>query len=592
MESALEILRDVRAQNGRRFFLLMALFVFNGLSDGISMALLYPMLKLLGFGATQGNLGGTIWTGVEWLFDLFGTKPTSAKVAGLLIISVVVQGILFTAQNWLLADVQKGYIASWQRRLFRDFLGSEWTYFASRKTGEMLNLVQTEAARVGSALLSILYTMVIVTILAVYIAIALLVSWKLTLYLCVAGTIMFCLARPIRLATRRLGAQIGTINTDLSTSIHEVLSGAKLVKANASEAEAIAMVETHIERLRHNLALSMFLPTSIRSAFELGGMLTILGALFYSVYAQTGAAELLIVIALVARLFPRLLNMQQFYNSFNLCSPAYAILSEAHERFAAHRERGGGAIAALDHLASAEIRAVDLIVRYGEKAVLDRVSFVIPPGKIVGIVGPSGAGKSTLVDVLTGLIRPSSGAVMVGDRGLNEIDVVAWRKKIGYVPQDAFLFHDTIANNIHWSAPNRSRDDVRTAARAAGLGPLIASLPQGEDTVVGDRGAMMSGGQRQRVSLARAILRQPALLLLDEATSALDSLAEREVMAVIEKFRGRMSIIVVAHRLAAVRDADLIYVIDHGKIVEQGTWESLSEGKALFHRLVEAQSVT
>src|SRR6185312_1375995 len=196
MESALEILRDVRAQNGRRFFLLMALFVFNGLSDGISMALLYPMLKLLGFGATQGNLGGTIWTGVEWLFDLFGTKPTSAKVAGLLIISVVVQGILFT-----------------------DFLGSEWTYFASRKTGEMLNLVQTEAARVGSALLSILYTMVIVTILAVYIAIALLVSWKLTLYLCVAGTIMFCLARPIRLATRRLGAQIGTINTDLSTSI-------------------------------------------------------------------------------------------------------------------------------------------------------------------------------------------------------------------------------------------------------------------------------------------------------------------------------------------------------------------------------------
>jgi ABC-type multidrug transport system fused ATPase/permease subunit len=353
-------------------------------------------------------------------------------------------------------------------------------------------------------------------------------------------------------------------------------------------------VEGHIERLRYNLAWSMFLPTSIRSGFELGGMLTILGALFYSVYEQRETAELLIVVALVARLFPRLLNLQQFNNSFELSSPAYAIaiLVEAHERFAANGERGRGGITSVDRFASADIRAVDLTVRYGEKTVLDHVSLLIPAGKIVGIVGPSGAGKSTLVDVLTGLVRPTSGSVMIGDVPLTDIDGVAWRKKIGYVPQEAFLFHDTIANNIGWSAPERSREEILAAARAAGLEPLIASLPQRENTIVGDRGAMMSGGQRQRVSLARAILRQPMMLLLDEATSALDALAEREVMDVIENFRERMSIIVVAHRLAAVRGADLIYVLDHGRVVEQGTLAALSQRKALFHRLVEAQALS
>jgi ATP-binding cassette subfamily C protein len=591
MHTALIILKDVRAQSGRRFWLLLVLFLFNGLSDGVSMALLYPLLRLLGIGGDE-KVDGAIWTSVKWLFDVLGMVPTAGSLAVLLIVSVVVQGILFTAQNWLLADVQKGYVASWQRRLFRDFLGAEWTYFASRKTGEMLNLVQTESARVGSALLAILQIIVIAVILAVYGIIAVLVAWKLTLYLCLAGTVMFGLARPIRLATRRLGAQLGSINVDLTGSMYEVLGGAKLVKANASEAEALRLVEGHIERLRHNLAWSMFLPTSIRSGFELGGMLTILGALFYSVYEQRETAELLIVVALVARLFPRLLNLQQFNNAFELSSPAYAILAEAHERFAAHRERGRGGITSVDHFASADIRAIDLTVRYGEKTVIDHVSLLIPAGKIVGIVGPSGAGKSTLVDVLTGLNRPTSGSVIVGGVPLTGIDGVAWRKRIGYVPQEAFLFHDTIANNIGWSAPERSREEILAAAGAAGLEPLIASLPLRENTVVGDRGAMMSGGQRQRVSLARAILRQPIMLLLDEATSALDSLAEREVMDVIENFRGRMSIIVVAHRLAAVRGADLIYVLDHGKIVEQGTWAALSQQKALFHRLVEAQSLS
>lgn len=245
----------------------------------------------------------------------------------------------------------------------------------------------------------------------------------------------------------------------------------------------------------------------------------------------------------------------------------------------------------MDGLLPADIRGRNITVRYDEKTVLDNVEFILPAGKIVGFVGPSGAGKSTLVDVIMGLVEPGGGWITIGDARLNDLDLAAWRRKIGYVSQDTFLFHDTIANNILWSAPEASMDAVRTAATAAGLDPLISGLALGYDTIVGDRGAKLSGGQRQRISIARALVRRPALLILDEATSALDSLSEQEVFDVVNELKGKVTIVIVAHRLAAVHNAEIIYVLEQGKIVERGSWSMLCKNEALFHRLMKAQTV-
>jgi ABC-type multidrug transport system fused ATPase/permease subunit len=231
-------------------------------------------------------------------------------------------------------------------------------------------------------------------------------------------------------------------------------------------------------------------------------------------------------------------------------------------------------------------------VRYGEKSILCDVSFTIAPGQVIGIVGRSGAGKSTLIDTILGLVEPSEGELAVDDVILREADLAAWRSRIGYVSQETFLFHDTIANNIRWSVSDASMDSVRTAAKAAGLDGFVCSLPQGYDTIVGDRGAKLSGGQRQRVSLARALVRQPTVLVLDEPTSALDSVSEKEIMSVINSLRGQITIIIVAHRLSTVRDADFIYVLEHGRIVEQGSWAALNGRKAVFHNLLQSQMVS
>jgi ABC-type multidrug transport system fused ATPase/permease subunit len=257
----------------------------------------------------------------------------------------------------------------------------------------------------------------------------------------------------------------------------------------------------------------------------------------------------------------------------------------------AESRRVGQASTDPNRILPADITAENLVVCHGETPVLNGVSFVIPAGRVIGFVGPSGAGKSTLVDSLLGLIVPSEGKIAVGDVSLGDVDLHGWRRRIGYVSQDTFLFHDTIANNIRWSVPDAPMQTVATAARAAGLEGFVASLDLGFDTIVGDRGVKLSGGQRQRISLARALMRDPSLLILDEATSALDSLSEQEVMSVINALRGTCTVVIVAHRLAAVRDADLIYVLDHGAIIEHGTWRSLTQRKALFHRLLQAQAV-
>ncbi len=592
MKQVLNILNDAYARNGRRLVLLMVLLVVTGFSDGISMVLLYPLLNMIGIGGASSPNTGTVGSALKAFTAWSGIIPTLPTMILAVFGAFLIQAALAIRQNWLLFDIQKKYVASWQQRLVSDFLATDWTHFASQKQGQLVNLILVECPRLGAALFGILQLIVAGVVLCIYLAVAVLLSWQATVLLAAASLALLAIGRPIRKRVRRYGGELAQINSDLAATLNEVLSGAKLIKAGASEPRANALVAERIDRLRENLTWSAFWPSTTRSGFEFMAIAIVLLVVLYGLNVeQIAATQLLVIVALIGRLLPRLAQMQQFNNMVILCAPAYALLRGVHENFVSHREEIPKS-RRFDLAQPVDIRGRGLVVRYGDNTILKGVTFAIPAGHVVGLVGRSGAGKSTLIDTLIGLLKPTEGELTVNGAPLQKLDLAAWRGRIGYVSQDTFLFHDTIANNIRWGAPTASSTAVEAAARQAGLSPFIAALPEGYDTVVGDRGVKLSGGQRQRISLARALIREPALLVLDEPTSALDSISEQEVMSVINALRGRITVIIVAHRLSTLRDADLIYVMDDGSIVEQGPWETLNDSKAVFQRLLQSQALS
>jgi ABC-type multidrug transport system fused ATPase/permease subunit len=240
-----------------------------------------------------------------------------------------------------------------------------------------------------------------------------------------------------------------------------------------------------------------------------------------------------------------------------------------------------------------ELRNVTYSYPGASARALGPVDLVVERGRRLGIVGASGAGKSTLVDVIVGLLRPSAGAMSIDGQPVDEATRIAWRIRIGYVSQTPFMLDGTMAENIEFGAARTPdyKARCRQAAEMAGLGELIANLPAGLATPLGDRGAKLSGGQRQRVAIARALYRNADLLVLDEASSALDSVTEREITEAIASLRGKLTIVVVAHRLSTTIDADTILVMDEGRVAAAGTHAQLCATSPIYRRLVEAQSL-
>ena len=224
----------------------------------------------------------------------------------------------------------------------------------------------------------------------------------------------------------------------------------------------------------------------------------------------------------------------------------------------------------------------------GPDAAVHQVDLVFPARQLTAITGPSGAGKSTLADLIMGLLAPASGRILIDGAPLDGPGLHDWRRAVGYVPQETFLFHDTIRANLHWAQPHAGEAELWRVLQMAAAAEFVAQLPRGLDTVVGDRGVRLSGGERQRLALARALLRRPALLLLDEATSNLDLDNEALIQQAVQRLHHDLTMVVIAHRLATIRLAHRIVVLDQGRVAAVGTWDQLAKRPGLFRSLVQA----
>lgn len=302
-------------------------------------------------------------------------------------------------------------------------------------------------------------------------------------------------------------------------------------------------------------------------------------------------ADILLLLFLFYRLIPMISDLQSSYGTFLGDFPAYDNLRTLERKCLAAAEPLGVSSSLPSLRRALTLQNVSFRYAPGDpRPILNALNLELQAGKTTAVVGLSGAGKSTVADLVVGLLSPESGQLLVDGQVLGKETLHAWRQRVGYVAQDTFIFHDSVRANLRLTRPEATDDELWEALTAAAADSI--TLRQGLDTVLGDRGVRLSGGERQRLALARALLRRPALLVLDEATSSLDAENEGRIQQAIDGLRGRMTLLVIAHRLSTVRHADRIYVLEQGRVVESGDWETLLRTPAgRFRSLCRAQGL-
>jgi ATP-binding cassette subfamily C protein len=589
MNLHLKLLDDLMGRLGWRFPVLVAWTALVGLSEGISVILLLPLLRRVGIaaGSSQGLVTGLVNKSLAFIG---ATEPL--PILAVILAVAGIQAILTIALNWWSVKLARHYQSRRQLEMFRAFMRARWSFIAARKAGEMTNAIVTESERLGRAFTISLSLVGSLVIAAIYLILSLLIAWQVTLSLIIcAGVAALCMVRLYRKGYAA-GKSLAPLDAELQSALNEQFAGAKFIKASGIDDRAATLIEPLLRQLEDANTFAGAAPGTVRGVLEFTGLV---GLAIILVLAGEGmgvaAGNIVIVLALFGRLFPRLtaVQAQMHYLTGNL--HAVEVIDQLQKAAEAEAERQDGSGETLKIAQPSTLSLRNLQVRLGERLVLDQINLTLPVPGVLAVVGRSGAGKSTLVHTLLGLVDASAGSIRLGDYDFATAPLRAWRHAIGYVPQETILFHASIRENLTLVKPNASPAEIETAARRAHAYEFIQAWPEGFDTVIGDQGVKLSGGQRQRLGIARAQRPHPSLLLMDEAMSALDTESEAELMRTIEDLRKEMGILIVAHRLAAVRTADTICVLDAGRVVEAGTWNELMARRARLYALAEAQSL-
>jgi len=582
------LFNDLLARLGWRFPVLVLWTALVGLSEGASIVLLLPLLNRIGIvtAGSQSVANALIERGLA----LAGARTTGTIL--LLVGAVATLQMIFSVTlNWWSVRLARSYEARRQIELFGAFMRAKWTFMIDRKAGEMVNAIITECERLGRAFALSLSLFGSAVVALIYVVLSTLIAWQATLIL-----VVFAIAAALAMTrfykkSYAFGKTLTLLNAQLQAMLEEQFAGAKFIKASVGLDRSIAQLEPLVDRLGDINTFTTAMPSVVRALLEYIALIGLAAILVLTNGFGVAPGNVIIVLALFARLFPRLTTVQAQLYALNANVHAIEALDKLQMAAEAHAERQDGSSQPLKIHKPTVLAVVDVEVRFGERVALDQVNLTLSIPGLLAIVGRSGAGKSTLVHALLGLVELSAGSIRLGHYDLASAPLTAWRRSIGYVPQETILFHASVKDNLKLVNPTASDRDIRTAARRAHALEFIDSLPDGFATIIGDQGVKLSGGQRQRLGIARALLTNPALLIMDEAMSALDTESEVELLRTLEELRKQIGILLVAHRLAAARSADVVCVFENGRIVESGAWNELMARKKRLYTLAEAQSL-
>jgi ATP-binding cassette subfamily C protein len=563
---------------GIRAWISLGLMVFLGLTQGVGLLMLIPFLRLIGLGGGEGP--GGLATYIGNAFAWVGLPLTIPSILCVYVGIVAAHAMVTRYREVLNTKIIYGFTQVLRNSLYQAFCRTEWLCFMRTRGSDITHVLTSDLQRVGFATQQLLQLAGTIIIAGVHIAVALIISVPMTLFALACGGGFLLVLRPFNRQSNIFGRRLRGSMNDMYSAVTEHLGGMKIAKSYSLEDQH----EQNFRNITNGVTDQMVRFTRVNAAtrmyYEVGAAAALAAFFFVAVeMAHMPAANLLLIVFLFARLLPRFSMIQQCVQRIANALPSFEAALEMEKRFEKMKEPLPMTTASPLKL-NREILFSSVSFRYDKNSdiwALRNVDLVIPARGTTAIVGPSGAGKSTMADLILGLLSPEQGTISINGKPLTEELLHRWRRSVGYAPQDTFLFHDTIRANLLCALPDAKDSDLQLALRLAAADQFVSRIPEGLDAVVGDRGVRLSGGERQRIALARALLRKPSLLLLDEATSSIDTESERRIQEVIDKLRGELTMVIIAHRPSTIRRADRIIVLDHSRIVEKGKWQELMD---------------
>lgn len=565
--------------------------------DTATIVILVPLLKAL-FGTTEGLGGQTtrLEQIADWLLDPLvaglPSREVAARLVLVLVVALLVKNLMQYASNQLSVAVQEGLVRDLRVRLYRHLLTLDLNFFQRTRSGQLISTVMVDADRTKQAVTASLAALFQNSVLILgTLAFLATISPRLTLITLGTAPILVFGIRGLLTRLRRHARLWQEEQGQLTSTVSERLGAMKLIRAYGGEEAEARFFAEQAGRYRKRVQRTQRYSSMTSPVSELFGGLVLTLIIWAATNpavtgVELGAAATIGFLVAALKIMSPLKSISQFPTSWAIAQASaervFALLDEPP----ADTDAPGAVPARFER----EIAFDRVSFAYdGGPPVLVDITFSAPKGSVVAIVGPSGAGKTTLLDLLPRFHDPTSGEIRLDDVPLRALQRASLRSLLGVVSQDTVLLNDTVYANIIYGRPGATREQVEAAARAANAAEFIAQLSSGYETLLGERGTRLSGGQRQRIAIARALLRDPPILLLDEATSALDTESERLVQDAIERLMRDRTVLVVAHRLATVLDADLILVLDGGTLVERGTHQELLAENGLYRRLYDLQ---
>lgn len=586
-------LKRIHRYAGKALYVNILAMGFISLLDGIGILLLIPMISMSGI--INMDSRGIIFLEI---FSFLGEFPVLFSLPMILstyVLIVIGQNALQRQISIRNAIIQHGFFQSIRNETYEKLLYSNWPFFIKNRKSDLINILTTEITRASAGTHSFLQFITSLIFSLIQIILAFCLSPNITIFVLLCGLVLIFFNRKFLKRSLALGTKNFELGKNYLAGITDQINGIKDIKSNSLEESRIDWFESITKQMRDEQIEYTKLRTKSQFYYKVASAILISIFLFLAVHLfNAKSSQLMLIIIIFSRLWPRVAGIQSAMEQIATTLPSFQVVKALQNECKNAREYERANHPAIDSIQVKEgITCSNISFRYNPNDpcyALKNINVTIPACQTTAIVGRSGAGKSTLIDMIMGLNQPEKGEILMDGTPLSRKNLLSLRNSISYVPQDPFLFNTSIRENLLLICENANDDELWEALEFSSAAEFVRRLPQGLETLIGDRGIKLSGGERQRIVLARAILRKPAILVLDEATSALDAENEFKIQAALDNLKGKMTIIIIAHRLSTIRNADQVIVLDKGEITQKGGFSQLAkEKKGMFSHLLGTQ---